>query len=109
MSNRTMQTIELTHQDDSKTTRLNFKHIVKMIPEYQIEDGDAYILYFKNGALLSISKDEHECWYYQPDENIDIMDGIQLLPKPELFDELVTMIKNRSNYNTSNDEWDVVK
>ncbi len=105
---QTMQILDVNH-NDGKNSSLTFKYSTKMIPQYQLEDGDAYIIYFKNGASLFISKDSDEYWYYQPDENMDINDGIKILPQPDIYEELVTFIKNNSNYNNTEDCWDIVK
>ncbi len=93
----------LTVESTTKIT-FDFNNVVKMESQYQIDEGDAYILQFKNGASLFIAKDDNDYWYYQTDPTEDIQRGDIISPQPEKFDEIVEYIKTKSTYEELEDQ-----
>jgi hypothetical protein len=97
-ANFTLRVDTITHKT------LDFKNVVKMESQYQIEEGDAYIVQFKNGALLFIAKDDIDYWYYQTDPTEDLQRGDIITPQPDTFDEIVAYIKSKSTYQELEDQ-----
>lgn len=84
-------TIDITTTNNDTTT-INFNDVVKMESQYQIKKDDAYIVQFKNGVSLFISKDDSDYWYYQSDQTADLQNGDEIIPQSNKFQEIVSYI-----------------
>ena len=96
-------TFELTLETTSKTT-LDFNNVVKMESQYQLEDGDAYILYFKDESTLFISNDDSDDWLYQTDKQFELQHGDKVTPQVDKYNEIVDYIKSKSEHTFLEDK-----
>ena len=85
-------------------TTLDFKTVVKMESQYQLEDGDAYIVYFQDESSLFITNDDSDYWFYQRDKTAELQYGDIISGQTDKFDEIVAYIKSKSTHTILEDQ-----
>lgn len=90
--------------DTTTQTTLDFKNVVKMESQYQLEEGDAYIVYFKDESSLFITNDDSDYWFYQRDKTAELQHGDIISDQTDKFDEIVAYIKSKSTYEELEDQ-----
>ena len=90
--------------ETSTPTPLDFKTVVKMESQYQLEDGDAYIVYFQDESSLFITNDDSDYWFYQRDKTAELQYGDIISDQTDKFDEIVAYIKSKSTHTILEDQ-----